>query len=56
MDSEVPRMTMNYYVIKSMQKCEDVEEGQREGLARLIVAMVRELIKGDRIDPLEMEP
>lgn len=48
-------MTINYYIIKTMQKCEEAEESQQEGLVRMILALVREIIKANKIDLKEIE-
>jgi hypothetical protein len=52
----VPFLTVNYYVIKAMQKCEEIpDKVNQDRLARLIISFIKDLIKNKKLDPKELE-
>jgi hypothetical protein len=55
LEKDVPFMTVNYYIIKTMEKCEAMpDEVSQDRFARMIISLIKELIKSKKLDPKEI--
>jgi|JI6StandDraft_1071083.scaffolds.fasta_scaffold27756_4 hypothetical protein len=56
LEREVPFTVVNYYCIKTMEKCEALaDEVSQSKFARMIIGLLKELIKSRKLDPKEIE-